>query len=104
MREFFVYIVASPSRTTYTGVTNNLERRIWEHKTRLNQGFASKLDRLVYAEAFSSIVDAVAREKQLKDWRRARKIRLIEMQNPGWADLGKGWYEEKGSGTHRAPV
>ena len=87
---FFVYILASKRNgTLYIGVTNNLARRLSEHKARLVPGFTRKyaVDQLVYFEAFSSILDARAREHALKRWNRAWKIALIEKSNPGWRDL-----------------
>ena len=95
MRQYFVYIVASSSRTIYIGVTNNLERRLYEHKHKLFKGFTAKygVDRLVFMEDFSSVYDAIAREKELKGWRRARKIALIEAENPKWHDLSHDWWD-----------
>ena len=87
---FFVYILANKKNgTLYVGVTNNLARRVAEHKARLVPGFTQKygLDRLVYFEAFESIREARAREHVLKRWRRAWKIALIEELNPDWRDL-----------------
>jgi len=87
---FFVYILASKRNgTLYVGVTNNLARRIAEHKGKLVPGFTRQygVDRLVYFEAFDSILEARAREHALKRWRRAWKIELIEKLNPDWRDL-----------------
>jgi putative endonuclease len=87
---FFVYILASKRNgTLYIGVTNNLPRRIGEHKAKLVPGFTRKygVDLLVYIEAFDSILEARAREHSLKRWRRAWKIELIEKLNPDWRDL-----------------
>jgi putative endonuclease len=87
---FFVYILASKrDGTLYIGVTNNLARRIAEHKAKLVPGFTRKygVDLLVYVEAFDSILEARAREHSLKRWRRAWKIELIEKLNPDWRDL-----------------
>jgi putative endonuclease len=87
---FFVYILASGSNgTLYVGVTNNLPRRLSEHKAKLVPGFTRQheVDRLVYFEAFDSILEARAREHSLKRWRRAWKIALIEKLNPEWRDL-----------------
>ena len=91
---YYVYIVASPSRTIYTGVTNDLERRMWEHKQNRVKGFTSKygVNRLVYFEEHRTIDDAIAREKQIKGWRREKKIALIEAENPKWRDLGHDWF------------
>lgn len=89
MREYFVYIAASPSRTVYIGITNDLERRIYEHKQKVFKGFTASygINRLVYMEEFGNINDAIAREKQLKGWRREQKIALIKTENPKWRDL-----------------
>src|SRR5207245_691934 len=89
MRTYWVYIMASRSRVLYTGVTNDLVRRVDEHKRGLTPGFTSRyrVSRLVYFEAFGDVRDAIAREKQLKGWLRARKMRLIEQKNPSWEDL-----------------
>jgi len=77
---YWTYIVASRSGTLYIGITNSSERRVWEHKTGQIDGFSRKYhcDRLVYFEAFDQVPDAIAREKQLKGWGRAKKIALIE--------------------------
>jgi putative endonuclease len=91
--QFFVYIATNGSKTLYTGVTNDLARRMFEHRNALIPGFTSKyrIDRLVYFETTSDVRAAIAREKQIKGWRRARKIALIETANPKWADLSKEW-------------
>src|SRR5215469_14009909 len=90
---YYVYIVASRSRVLYTGVTNDLERRVFEHKNKLTPGFTAKynVDRLVYFEDTGDVLAAIAREKQLKRWLRARKVALIEATNPKWLDLSRGW-------------
>ncbi len=90
---FFVYILASGRNgTLYVGVTNNLARRIAEHKGKLVPGFTRKygVDRLVDVEEYSTILEARAREHTLKRWRRAWKIALIEKDNPTWRDLSGG--------------
>ena len=89
MRPYTVYIMASRSRVLYIGVTNDLARRVFEHKRGLVPGFTARyrVNRLVYVEEFDSICDAIAREKQLKGWRRSRKVSLIERRNPIWKDL-----------------
>jgi putative endonuclease len=89
-RSHWVYILASKiGGTLYIGVTNDLVRRVYEHRAHLIAGFTSKygVHRLVYFEAFSDIENAIRREKQLKKWNRAWKIRLIEEANPDWVDL-----------------
>ena len=89
MRTFYVYIMASRSRVLYVGVTNDLARRVKEHKGGLVTGFTSRyrITRLVYFEEFADIRDAIAREKDLKGWVRMRKTHLIESSNPTWEDL-----------------
>ncbi len=97
---FCVYILASRSRNVYTGVTNNLYRRMMEHKREVMAGFTSRyrICRLVYVENFRYVRDAIAREKQIKGWTRAKKLELIEKDNPSWYDLAEGWDgKEKGN-------
>jgi len=91
MKNFYVYIMANKSRTLYTGVTNDLERRVFEHKNKLVSGFTEKynVNRLVFYEETSDINAAITREKQIKGWLRARKIELIESVNPEWRDLSE---------------
>jgi putative endonuclease len=86
---YFVYILASRSRTLYVGVTNDLERRIGEHREGLVPGFTSqyRVFRLVYFEAFTDVRSAIAREKEIKGWRREKKVWLIERHNRTWEDL-----------------
>jgi putative endonuclease len=93
-RTYWVYIMTNRTKTLYTGVTNDLARRVHEHRHRQIPGFTSRyrIDRLVHAEPFSEVFDAIAREKQIKGWVRARKIALIEEANPEWRDLGKEWF------------
>ena len=93
MRHFYVYILSNISRTLYIGITNNLERRIYEHKNKLIDGFTKKynLKKLVYFEMSTDIRSAICREKQLKGWLRSKKIALIEENNPDWDDLSLLW-------------
>ena len=86
---YFVYLMANRSKVLYIGMTNDLARRVVEHKSRQQDGFTARYsaDRLVYCESYADVRDAIAREKQLKGWVRARKIALIESLNPGWRDL-----------------
>ena len=86
---FYIYIVASSSKTLYIGLTNSLQRRIFEHKEKLIDGFSKKYscESLVYYEHYDYIEDAINREKQLKKWNRNKKIKLIEKDNPNWNDL-----------------
>ncbi|MFI5089550.1 MAG: GIY-YIG nuclease family protein [Terriglobales bacterium] len=97
-RCYFVYIIANATRILYTGITNNLVRRVWEHKTKQTDGFTSHfhLCRLVYYESFDDVRKAINREKQIKRWRREKKIWLIERVNRNWKDLSDGWYEDNG--------
>ncbi|QMV20224.1 GIY-YIG nuclease family protein [Granulicella sp. 5B5] len=87
--EFFVYILASRSRTRYVGVTNDLRVRVLQHRQRVPGSFTARynITRLVYFERFQYIASAIEREKELKDWNRSRKIALIENSNPTWGDL-----------------
>ena len=91
--KYSTYIVASSTGTLYIGVTNNIERRMREHKSGEFEGFAGKYrcDRLVYYESFDDIQKAIGREKQLKGWVRRKKIALIESLNPRWQDLSEKW-------------
>jgi putative endonuclease len=93
MPNYFVYIMSSASRTLYVGVTNNLERRVYEHKEKLTDGFTSKYNvtQLVYYEETPDIYAAITREKQIKGWLRAQKVALIESMNPTWTDLSNDW-------------
>ena len=92
-RTYFVYIMSSPSRTLYVGVTNNLERRVFEHKEHKAGSFTAryKVTRLAYYEEFGEVTEAIAREKQIKIMLRSRKIELIETMNPEWKDLSEDW-------------
>ncbi len=92
-KSYYTYIVASRSRTLYIGVTSKLEQRTWQHKNKAHEGFtaAYNCDRLVWFERYTNVGTAIAREKELKGWRRARKIDLIETTNPSWGDLSESW-------------
>ena len=98
-KEYFVYIMTNKSRTLYTGVTNNLMRRVDEHKKKLVKGFTSKynIQYLVYYEITTEIHVAIAREKQIKGWLRAKKIALIDSMNPEWKDLSEEWFVSPGN-------
>jgi len=95
MRQYYVYIMSSISRTIYTGITNDLPRRVYEHKHQLVPGFTAKygVERLVYFEEATDVRAAIAREKQVKGWTRAKRVALIESMNPKWEDLSAGWYD-----------
>ncbi|HWC92861.1 MAG TPA: GIY-YIG nuclease family protein [Pseudolabrys sp.] len=87
---YYVYLLASDRNgTLYVGVTNNLVRRIYEHKNKIIRGFTSRycVGRLVWFETYDDPTNAIAREKDIKKWRRAWKLRLIEQSNPHWIDL-----------------
>lgn len=95
-KSYYVYIMASkPNGTIYTGVTNNLERRVYEHKNNIIKGFTSKyqIHRLVYFEETNNINDALELEKQIKGWLRKKKVALIESVNPNWDDLAEDWFK-----------
>jgi putative endonuclease len=94
-KQYYVYIMTNRSRTLYVGVTNDLERRVYEHKSESIEGFTKRyrMHRLVYIDATANVEGAITREKQIKGWRRSKKIDLIEQSNPGWKDLSDGWYE-----------
>lgn len=89
-----IYIVASRSRTIYVGVTSDLPKRVYEHRQGLVPGFTTRynIKRLVYFEAFPTMLEAIAREKQLKGWRREKKVALIEAMNPHWRDISEDWH------------
>ncbi len=80
------------SKTLYTGITNNLNRRVYEHKNKLVDGFTKKyrINKLVYFEMFNKADDAIRREKQIKGWLRQKKLNLIDQMNPEWKDLSEG--------------
>jgi putative endonuclease len=88
-------ITNHPHGTLYIGVTNSLERRIWQHKTGFLEGFSKRygLKHLVYFEEFRYVGNALARESELKGWLRRKKIELIEKENPLWRDLAADWYD-----------
>jgi putative endonuclease len=95
-RAFYVYIITNKGNNVlYTGVTNDLERRVFEHKNKLMAGFTSKynITKLVYYEQFEDSRNAIEKEKQLKAGSREKKIELIEKMNKDWSDLSDGWYE-----------
>jgi len=93
MGQYYVYIVANENRTTYTGVTNDLPRRVAEHKSGGVPGFTARygLMRLVYFESTADVLAAIAREKQIKSWTRAKRLALIASMNPEWDGLSSLW-------------
>ena len=97
IHQYYLYIITNKKNgVLYIGVTNNLERRMLEHKNKLIKGFSSRynLDKLVYLEAYQFVEDAIKREKNMKKWKREWKINLIVEDNPDWGDLSKDWFEE----------
>ena len=96
MNKYYVYILSNKRNgTLYIGLTNDIERRMLEHKNKIHKGFTLKYDvtKLIYFEGFESYNDAYTRERQLKKWRRIWKLALIEKGNPDWNDLSVGWME-----------
>ena len=91
-KTYYVYIMTNQSRNLYVGLTNNIRRRVNEHKSGIIEGFTSRynIDTLVYVEIFGDIHSAIAREKQIKYWRREKKMWLINQENPDWHDLSDG--------------
>ncbi len=100
MRErlYYVYILASNSGTLYVGMTNNLLRRTRQHKSAMVEGFTKKygVSRPIYFEGFRYAYNAIHREKQIKSWRRDKKVAPIESMNPTWKDLSREWFEKVG--------
>ncbi len=95
-KTYFVYIMSNVSKMLYTGVTNDLEHRVFQHKAKEVEGFTKKYNiyRLVYFEGLGDIRDAIAREKQIKGWLRAKKVALIESMNPEWKELAPEWMKK----------
>jgi putative endonuclease len=93
MKRYWVYIMTNRAGTLYVGVTNNLQRRLWEHKNRLLPDFTNRyaIDRVVYVEETNDVAAAIEREKEIKAWRRSKKEALIESANPKWRDLSLDW-------------
>ena len=96
LKTYHVYIMSNVSKMLYTGVTGDLETRVFQHKTKHVAGFTQKynLFRLVYFEGFGNIRDAIAREKRIKGWVRAKKVALVESMNPEWRDLAADWMKK----------
>lgn len=94
-KEFYIYIMTNKWSTVfYTGITNNLERRVFEHKNKIFKGFTAKyeINRLVYYETYGTAEEAILREKQIKAGSRQKKIDLIKNDNPYFEDLARDWY------------
>jgi putative endonuclease len=98
--DYFVYILANGRRKLYVGVTNDLKRRVLEHRQKLMAGYTRQYNiaRLVFFESTPNVSAAIAREKQIKGWIRAKKVALIETNNPQWADLSDSWREDRSEG------
>ena len=103
VKVYYVYILTNRSWTLYTGVTDDLARRVWEHKNKWTKGFTSKyrIGKLIYFETFGDIRDAIAREKQIKGWTRAKKWALVQGANPTCRDLSEAWFQ-KGDASLRS--
>ncbi len=101
---YCTYIMASRSHTLYIGVTGDLPQRVFQHKWREHEGFTARYncDRLVWIERHHDVNEAIAREKELKGWRRSKKIVLIEASNPTWEDLSRNWYDIEPADYNRA--
>ena len=95
MAQYYVYMMASRYGVLYTGVTRNLPRRVQQHREGTTPGFSHRfrVTRLVYFETCGEPLVAITREKEIKRWRRQKKLALIRSANPGWQDLAKGWFE-----------
>ena len=95
--QYWVYILSNVTGALYIGMTNNLERRVWQHRQKTASSHSAKYNttRLVHAEEFSYVLDAIAREKELKGWRREKKVALINAKNPTWRDLAANWFEQE---------
>jgi putative endonuclease len=97
MKQYYTYIMTNQSHTLYTGVTNDLHVRVWQHKSGTVPGFTSKyhVALLAWYETFGDVNEAIAAEKRIKGWTRAKKIALIEAMNPRWEDIAADWYSEE---------
>ena len=94
-KQYYVYILTNRTRRLYVGMTNDLLRRVYEHKKKLTPGFTStyNIAWLVYYETVGDVYSALSREKQVKAWRREKKLALVETMNPDWKDLSTEWYD-----------
>ncbi len=95
MKEYYVYIMSNKSGTLYTGVTNNLEQRVYQHKSKIVEGFTKRynINQLVYFESTNDITAAITREKQIKGMLRSRKLELIKTMNPELKDIFAEWFD-----------
>lgn len=105
-KTYYVYIMASRSLNLYTGITNSIFRRALQHKRGEIDGFTKRynINRLVFYEVFHQVGNAIAREKQIKSWTRAKRLALIQSKNPTWQDLAEGWGEKIELQIPRQPV
>ncbi len=96
MRSYYVYIMTNRSGTLYVGMTNDIERRAHEHKSQMIDGFTKRyqMTRLLYYEEYPDPLSAIEREKQIKAWRRSKKIALVQEMNSRWLDLAEDWFDE----------
>ena len=94
MKEYYVYIMSNKSGTLYTGITNDLEQRVYQHKNKLIEGFTKRynITQLVYFSSSDNVATAIAREKQIKGMLRSKKIELIKTMNPQLKGLSEGWF------------
>jgi len=101
-KQYFVYITTNATRTLYIGMMDNLERRLWEHKTKAVEGFSKTYNMgwLVWYAATNDVREAIAAEKRLKGWTRAKKVALIEAENPTWQDISEGWYDNSNQASN----
>ena len=95
MKDYYVYIMSSYSYVLYTGITKDLERRVYQHKNKMICGFTKKynINSLVYFEVTNDVTAAIRREKEIKGWTRKKKMALILGMNPNWKDLSEGWFD-----------
>jgi putative endonuclease len=100
-KKYYVYIMTNHSGTLYTGLTSDLQRRVYQHKNGLVNGYTKRyqIHRLIYFEETLDIKVAIEREKQIKRWRREKKVRLVEIMNPEWRDLSETWCERGEDGS-----
>ncbi len=105
MKTYYVYIMASKLRVLYVGITSKIVARVWQHKQKEVKGFTERYNcnQLVYFDAFSDVRAAIAREKEIKGWRRSKKLNLIESMNPKWKDLSEDWYPTRDLETRLNP-
>ena len=104
-RVFYIYILASDSRRLYVGMTSDIVRRVWQHRTGSMPGFTRKyrVSRLVHLERTSNARAATARERELKGWRREKKLSLVKSANSGWLDLSASWFADPPLPNGQAP-